>query len=842
MEQINGARRPENENVIYSSPLKQAAGEEGSKDNAAAVTPNEFTRKDEMKPYTQYALSALVQRALMGCAERVVLDGKHGGRKELRNVFTLTKELWSGLTGKSLVSVKCQEISEAINQRRQGRMTAEAFDRLKADCKGWLPGLFPHASSFRDGCGKQDNATPSGLYMLDLDHMTEGPREFFEKNVRVHLREWGILLAYITPSTEGLRLVGVIPEQFRSRRLEDFRLGNKADIEAWRESIRRSQLWLARELGQEVKLDPKVFDLSRASFLVPASYVLWLDERMFGGEVEVPRIAAGSEISEISEHSEHSEYSEVSATARTYPDNYAGIPFKDIDARWWEKKGMVPGPQNRHTPLRDFARYLRYLCDFDPEWLMQVMPSYGYDEGEMREAVKWAVSCSHEPHERKAINAIVEELQAERAAAEDRQTDTDFLTDDLIRHLPQALKSTLTAVPNKHMRFPLLASAMSVFATYAWQVSFKHFTGDERPLALLVLVLGKTGSGKSNIKRLVDVLTEQMRKEDQPAVEAEQKYSELRASRKTSDLPPAPKLPKRYVGVKSSNAQMLRRLQNAGGRTLFAFDEELDTLTKNNKQGPWADKEVLLRKAFDHGEYSQDYASEQSCSGSEAVALNLVLTGTYGQAMKLFNKDNVENGLAVRMMIAEMPDTLFDAASQIRPYTAKDRDAFSKAIERLSQARGVYDLKVLKEAIADWTERKRVEASNDDNVPAALFRLRCAVMGMVCGVVCHILSERKTLTSKSPTVAFALAMAECTWRHQLSVLGAAVEQTAYTPERTTCTKNTRLFDQLGTDITVADMQALDPQKKQGAIYEALRRWVKEGKLVKTDNSHWRKTT
>ena len=66
----------------------------------------------------------------------------------------------------------------------------------------------------------------------------------------------GILLAHISPSLEGLRLVFLMQQGM---------------------SLAEAQAWMAQQLG-DTQYDSCVKDYARCSFIVPRDYVLWLDE------------------------------------------------------------------------------------------------------------------------------------------------------------------------------------------------------------------------------------------------------------------------------------------------------------------------------------------------------------------------------------------------------------------------------------------------------------------------------------------------------------------------------------------------------------------------------------
>lgn len=180
-------------------------------------------------------------------------------------VRPLTREAFEGLMDSPAVGRAAAEIADAREMVMRGEMSRADFETFKRQRKAGLPVLTPHAT-FREGARKDANAAPSGLYMLDVDHMEGDPREFFDERVRPRLGELAVLLAHVTPSGEGLRLVAVLPA---------------AEGEKRRMGIAEAQAWLARELGGIV-YDQATRDLARSSFMVPRDYVLHVDGRLFG--------------------------------------------------------------------------------------------------------------------------------------------------------------------------------------------------------------------------------------------------------------------------------------------------------------------------------------------------------------------------------------------------------------------------------------------------------------------------------------------------------------------------------------------------------------------------------
>ena len=127
-----------------------------------------------------------------------------------------------------------------------------------------MPIFTPHAT-FRNGRRLNADAIPSGLSMYDVDHIND-PRGYWEQK-RQELEARGVMryvvLAHITPSTEGLRLFFIIPAGM---------------------DLAEAQRWMSQQMG-DGNYDVSVKDYARSSFVVPEGYVLYLDEeRLFGNE------------------------------------------------------------------------------------------------------------------------------------------------------------------------------------------------------------------------------------------------------------------------------------------------------------------------------------------------------------------------------------------------------------------------------------------------------------------------------------------------------------------------------------------------------------------------------
>ena len=193
-----------------------------------------------------------------------------------KNIRSEVRECTPDLLNRAFDSVQvaqtCAEIEDALEAHHRGELTKEEYETKKAELKKQLPVATFHAT-FKNGRRKNEDAIPSGMSIYDLDYI-ENPRAKWAE-IEARKKELGILLAHISPSLKGLRLVFRRPS-----------LAGRPPLAppAWGEpsangvmSLAESQAWMAQQLG-DTQYDSCVKDYARCSFAVPREYVLWLDE------------------------------------------------------------------------------------------------------------------------------------------------------------------------------------------------------------------------------------------------------------------------------------------------------------------------------------------------------------------------------------------------------------------------------------------------------------------------------------------------------------------------------------------------------------------------------------
>lgn len=734
-----------------------------------------------------------------------------------------TPEIWDQLIDSPEVSNICRRIA-ALDP------TVEDYNDRKQALKRRLPIIIPHAASFRNGKRVSTDAIPSGLAMLDVDHV-DNPKEWFDSTDKQLLSDNRIYLVSITASGKGLRLIGERQES---------------------ESIEATQLRIAQSLGIK-EYDAVTKDLARASYVVPREYILYEDrdglfsDLTFGApdKKETPAFDAGLTDGEKPDTIRQNERSLLALPPHTEDEEsltYRGIPYKEIVEQLMIATGNGGGAVQgeRNTVYFTMANYMRYICDFNADLLLRVLPDFGLTESERKGVISSAIG-----RPRKSQTPMI--LQGAIAICEREMTNDKFQMSHLksvdlpLPELPRLLKLVCRRLPADYRPAMIIAS-LPVLGTLATGIRFEYLDRQEQSLSFFSCITAPAASGKSFIRKPLDLLLTPICEQDELEREKEQAYKEkLRATKNSKNQPEDPHACPRNNGVAISIAKLLQLLTYAEGKHLIGIGEEMDTLVKTERAGVWSQKSDIYRLAFDNGVYGQSYMSDASFNAHVKVYYNLLLTGT-PNSLKRFFKDP-EDGLITRVCFAQLPDTSFTEIPAFASYTETEKEEIIRWARQLDAEKGTIVCPQVGTVIADWLERKRQQAIDADSHAIDTLRRRAAVIGFRAGMLCYLLENHKYTKTVG---AFAEWVAEYVFRNQMELWGTAIEQTfkSSIEAQTERGATASLLSLLPEEFTAADLIKLRARKgqsvKSSAISMVLNRWRANNRIEKASETTWRK--
>lgn len=580
-----------------------------------------------------------------------------------RVVRVCTPELFHQVVHSPLVGRICAEIADALEAMRRGEMAPEDFDTLKSERKKQLPIFTPHAT-FPGGRRLNSDAVPSGLSMYDVDHIP-APREFFREHVAARVRELGIVLAHVTPSTEGLRLFFVIPPGM---------------------GLEEAQRWMSHQLDDGT-YDQCVKDYARSSFAVPADYILYLDEAELFREREVQKAKS-------QEEADIGSISSARNPAGNSVDELAfkGIPYADLIARWFRLTGGEPVAGERNDRLHRLASHLRYITDNDESLLLRIMPRYGLEEEEMRSLIHSACAskfCSMP----RLMKDVIQQEEQERAQAETEAGSDVPLPPPMPRKLPPLIRLLVSRTPEIYR--PAVAHAVfPSLAAHLWKVKFRYIDNVEHEATLMNVLMAGTGAGKDCISEPINRIMADIRLRDEENLRREREWKkEVNSRGANKDRRQRPEgLVIQEIDADMTNPAFVMRTAEADGHFLYTKLNEIDQFDALRGNGRGGQQFQIMCLAFDPGNrYGQTRVGTQSVTEKVTVRFNWNAATTIQKGKRYFSKV-LTDGPVSRINFCTIPEREIGADMPVYgTYDASFDEQLRPFIENLTKARGLID-------------------------------------------------------------------------------------------------------------------------------------------------------
>lgn len=575
-----------------------------------------------------------------------------------QQVQICTPEMLREAIDSPLVAQVCAEIKDAWEQVKRGEITPEEFEEKKGDLKKRLPILTPHAT-FKNGRRLNADAVPSGLSMYDLDHIPDPEGRWREIEPRKD--ELGIVMAHITPSTEGLRLVFIIPQGM---------------------NLAQAQRWMADMLGDQ-KYDECVKDYARCSFIVPREYMLYLNE----AELFKAREVAPSNVSRVSQEQQPSE-----PNKQETPHTKRELEYPELVSVLEDQLGGIPTHGSRNNFIFTMACHLRYVCNDDPEWIAQVLPTYGENREKWMATIRSACNRNQTPRMSRLMQRVLE-ICRERRGELEKQDEAPDLPPQMPRILPPLIRLLVSKTPDIYK--PAVAHAVfPALATHLWQTRFRYIDNVEHEATLMNVLMAGTGAGKNCISEPINRIMADIRQRDMDNLRREREWKkEVQSKGANKDKRQRPEgLVIQEIDPDMTNAAFVQRLADAEERFLYTKMNEIDQFDALKGGGRGKAQFQIMCLAFDpQNAYGQTRIGTGSVTEKVSIRFNWNSSTTVQKGRRYFSQVLTDGPISrinfctipEREIGAEMPiygvyDASFD--EELRPY-----------IENLNKARGLID-------------------------------------------------------------------------------------------------------------------------------------------------------
>ena len=606
---------------------------------------------------------------------------------------------------------------------------------------------------------KQAATRLTGLVVMDIDHV-ENPHEVHGEWLKVHgdLKELGILLVYITPSGEGLKIV------FKARA----EWGNLID----------NQHEMAKLLGVEV--DESCKDASRMSFICKESDILYIDKELF--TYENKEFAEKYDAEYRAGHSGAAAPAAVANTSNEQgPVEGGQVADESVSLKWrgydvqsiinqrYADKLPCAADSNRHTESLKLATDLLLMLDGDKQAVQRIVESQSWvkeiiDERDenVGQTVASAAECMAQKEKKyassqpsKAMQEAIQratgktfleitKTQAQTVTAqcsslnsqlEDWGSQIEAMFDDfpILKDICKGLKKS------QYPAAMIVAGAFEMtLMTRCWY-RFYHRPEELRRLNSSALIIGDPASGKSFATRLFKLLAAPIVAADKVGKDAINAYREqMRTKGANKEKPKKPKVVVRVHPARTSNAQFIQDMVNAVEMVdgeemhlhMLTFDTELDNTVTVQKGGSWIDKMSLELKAFHNEEDGQAYSNNDSILQDFNVYWNYVYTGTPIALKKKVNEQNFGSGLATRLTVIPLPATNFEMMSRESMVDYESDNRLKAWAEKLDRMKGELSVQKIVDELYDWTARRMMDAQENDSKADEMLLKRCAYHGL----------------------------------------------------------------------------------------------------------------
>ena len=623
---------------------------------------------------------------------------------------------------------------------------------------------------------KQAATRLTGLVVMDVDHVESEElrvksEEFAAADFKQRAAELGILLIYITPSGHGLKIV------FKA----DVTKGNLID----------NQHAMAKVLGVEV--DESCKDASRMSFICKESDILFIDIELFtyenkefgekyDGEYRAGHSQGNTQGTGTTVPCEHStggcqspcaaEAAEGSDISHQTSDiiKWRGYDVQGIIDQRYHDRLPCAADSNRHNESLKLATDLLLMLDGDrvavqriveaQPWVKEIIAERNEN---VAQTVASAVSCIAEKEKKyagslpskamqEAVRAATGMTYQEITKGQTQKTIT-LKEDDLNRWLWEwgaQIESMMQDYPllkdickglkrNQYPAAMFVAGGLLMTLMTRCTYRFYHRPEELRRLNNSTLIIGDPASGKSFATRLFKLLASPIVAADKIGKDAINAYREqMRTKGANKEKPKKPKVVVRVHPARTSNAQFIQDMVNAIEEVdgepmqlhMLTFDTELDNTLSLQKGGAYIDKQSLQLKAFHNEEDGQAYSNVDSIFQEFYVIWNYIYTGTPIALKKMVNEQNFGSGLPTRLTCIPLPATNFEMLTREVEVDYTSDERLKEWAEKLDRMKGELSVQKIVDELFDWTERRMMDAKENESKADEMLLKRCAYHGL----------------------------------------------------------------------------------------------------------------
>ena len=431
------------------------------------------------------------------------------------------------------------------------------------------------------------------------------------------------------------------------------------------------------------------------------------------------------------------------ANAAAYEQTYEGIPYEEIVKELAAQIGPDPAHGNRNNFIYREALYLRYICNNDPEWIKQVVLTYGEDEQKAFAAVDSACKVAQSAAMPEKVKVAIELARKNYLAKQ--ATEKAGIYADVPPQMPAKLPKLIKLLTSKVQADFKAPVAMAVFpplAAHLKGVSFRYIDNQVHEAAMMNLLVAPMSSGKSAVNGPIDCIIEDLVQMDKVNRQKEQEWKdEVNTMGDNKKKPVRPEdICIRIVSPDLTRAAYIQRLddvQKAGDAYLYCKMDEVDMLKKFN------DPSQLIRLCWDNSEDGQERVGTKSVTARVKTRFNWNASSTIAVTQKFFSVREVADGAVSRLSLATIIRPEFAPYPVVGEYDALFKSQLAPYIHQLNATSGFKECRKARQLIERLGSELMELAQLAYNKPYAEFAKRSLANGFRRAMVLYLANGEK---------------------------------------------------------------------------------------------------
>ena len=528
-----------------------------------------------------------------------------------------------------------------------------------------------------------------------------------------------------------------------------------------------------------------------------------------------------------------------------YPEDYCGIPYDKIVEELADQLGGAPEHGNRNDFIFIMACHLRHVCNDDPQWIRSIMPDYGEQHERVSDTIRNA--CK-----RKQTAAMSQKMKLTLDLCRRRQNmEQGTSREDLMREpqmptrLPAPLRAAISRVPD-HCRAAMASAIFPAWATRMGGVKLEYADNSEMEATLMCVLVAPMATGKSCIKKPIDICLKDIVARDTLCREQEQLWKDEQnaraANKKGAERPKDICI--QVVDSDMTNAAFTQRLadaERAGHKCLYTRMDEVEMLSK---MAGGSSKEMVSRiicRNFDTDMYGQERVGAQSVTARAPMRWCWNASTTPAAAIRFFRK-NVNDGTVSRLNFCTIPSIDDNGHIPVyKRYDEKYEQRLLPYLQMLDEAKGLIVCPQAKRMADDLCVLGAERAALFDDDGYRIMARRAAVIAFRKACILYVMNGMKWSRDIEDFCRYSF---DYDMWVKMSLFSEALDEDMEIERKVSRGGMANMLDLLADEFTREECRSMRIQqgKRNPNPKDQLAQWTKRGFIVwQEDTKKYRKT-